>query len=140
MSNNANEELNNIDNWLVTNKLSLNIDKSKCMHFKTLNTPTPNLTLKISNTPIQKISFFKLLVVILDEHLLWKDHILERIRPRCLQLFFLIFELSRFQLASLSLSLSLVHSLSRSFSLFLLCSLLLFTRNEIVQLDECFTR
>ena len=66
---NANEELNNIDNWLATNKLSLNIDKTKCMHFKTLNTPTPNLTLKIRNTPIQKISSFKLLGVILDEHL-----------------------------------------------------------------------
>ena len=73
---NANEELNNIDNWLVTNKLSLNIDKTKCMHFKTLNTPTPNLTLKIRNTPIQKISSFKLLGVILDEHLSWKDYIL----------------------------------------------------------------
>ena len=48
----ANEELNNIENWLVTNKLPLNINKTKCMHFKTLNTPTPNLTLKIKNTPI----------------------------------------------------------------------------------------
>ena len=38
-----------------------------------------------------------------------------RIRPRCLKLFFLIFEFSRFPLASLSL----VHSLSRSISLFL---------------------
>ena len=74
--NNANEELNNIDKWLVTNKLSLNIDKTKCMNFKTLNTPTHNLTLKIRNTPIQKISSFKLLGVILDEHLSWKDHIL----------------------------------------------------------------
>ena len=73
---NANEELNNIDNWLVTNKLSLNIDKKKFMHFKTLNTPTPNLTLKIRNSLIQKISSFKLLGVILDEHLSWKDHIL----------------------------------------------------------------
>ena len=46
------------------------------MHFKTLNTPTHNLTLKIRNTPIQKISSFKLLGVILDEYLSWKDHIL----------------------------------------------------------------
>ena len=66
---NANEELNNIDNWLVTNKLFLNIDKTKCLHFEILNTPTPSLTLKIRNTPIQKISSFKLLGVILDEHL-----------------------------------------------------------------------
>ena len=73
---NANEELNNIDNWLVANKLSLNTDKTKCMHFKTINTPTPNFTLKIRNTPIQKISSFKLLGVILDEHLSWKDHII----------------------------------------------------------------
>ena len=66
---NANEELNKIENCLATNKLSLNIDKAKCKHFKTLNTPTPNLTLKIRNTSIQKISSFKLLGVILDEHL-----------------------------------------------------------------------
>ena len=58
---NANEEFNSIDNWLVANKLSLNIDKTKCIHFKTLNTPTPNLTLKIRNTPIQEILSFKLL-------------------------------------------------------------------------------
>ena len=43
---NANEELNNIDNWLVTNKLSLNIDKTKCMHFKTPNTPIPQLNIE----------------------------------------------------------------------------------------------
>ena len=74
----ANEELRNIDNWLLANKLSLNIDKTKCMLFKTLNTKsqTSNLSLQIRNTPIQKISSFKLLGVILDEHLSWKDHIL----------------------------------------------------------------
>ena len=31
---NANEELNNIDNWLVTNKLSLNIDKKSACTLK----------------------------------------------------------------------------------------------------------
>ena len=74
----ANEELKNVNNWLLANKLSLNIDKTKFMHFKTQNTkpPTPNFTINIRNTTIEKVTSFKLLGVILDEHLSWKDHIL----------------------------------------------------------------
>ena len=33
----GNEELNNIDNWLIANKLSVNVEKTKCILFKTLD-------------------------------------------------------------------------------------------------------
>ena len=37
----GNDELGNIDNWLVANKLSLNANKTKCVYFYTANSKTP---------------------------------------------------------------------------------------------------
>ena len=71
----GNEEFNNINNWLIANKLFLNVEKIKCILFKTLNSKTPtSLSLMIRNTSIEKVSSFKLLGIILDEHLSWKNH------------------------------------------------------------------
>ena len=73
----GNEELNNIDNWLIANKLSLNVEKTKCILFKTLNSKTStSLSLMIRNILIEKVSSFKLLGTILDEHLSGKNHVI----------------------------------------------------------------
>ena len=73
----GNEELNNIDNWLIANKLSLNVEKTKCILFKALNLKSSaSLSLMIRNTSIEKVSSFKLLGTILDEHLSWKNHVI----------------------------------------------------------------
>ena len=65
-----NEELNNIDNLLIANKLSLNVEKTKRILFKTLNSKiSTSLTLMIKNTLIEKVFSFKLLGTILNEHL-----------------------------------------------------------------------
>ena len=72
----GNEELNNIDNRLIANKLSLNVEKTKFILFKTLNSKTSTfLSLMIRNTLIEKVSSFKLLGTILDEHLSWNNHV-----------------------------------------------------------------
>ena len=53
----GNDELCNIDNWLVANKLFLNANKTKCVYFKTANPKTPpsDLNLVIRNIPIERV-------------------------------------------------------------------------------------
>ena len=71
-------ELLNIDNWLIANKLFLNSDKTKYILFRTPNSKTPpiNLFLTFKGCNIEKVSSIKLLGVIVNEHLSWKEHIM----------------------------------------------------------------
>ena len=69
-----NTELNNVNNWLNCNKLSLNIDKSCYLKFSLLP-PSSNITLKMANKPLLKKRVTKYLGVLIDDKLLWKDHI-----------------------------------------------------------------
>ena len=71
-------ELLNIDNWLIANKLFLNSDKTKYILFRTPNSKTPpiNLFLTFRGCNIEKVSSIKLLGVIVNEHLSWKEHIM----------------------------------------------------------------
>ena len=77
-SNNINNELLLVYDWLKANKLSLNISKTKYMMFryrqnraKTL----PKLDLYIDGNEIQKKNTFDFLGVTLNETLTWNDHI-----------------------------------------------------------------
>ena len=74
----GNDELCNIDNWLVANKLSLNANKTKCVHFKTANSKTPpsDLNLVIRNVIIERVSSVRVLGTIIHENLSWKEHML----------------------------------------------------------------
>ena len=47
----ANAELNNIDKWLISNKLALNIDKTNYILFSTKN-KNRNASLKIRNVEV----------------------------------------------------------------------------------------
>ena len=73
-----NDELCNIGNWLVANKLSLNANKTKCVYFKTANSKTPpsDLNLVIRNIPIERVSSVRVLGTIIHENLSWKEHML----------------------------------------------------------------
>ena len=76
-----NKELFKINEWLVINKLSLNIAKSKCMvfhmHRKHIEAPAPKITIII-----EKVNEFNFLGLTLDTHLNWKKHS-EHISNRC---------------------------------------------------------
>ena len=74
----GNDELCNIDNWLVANQLSLNANKTKCVHFKTANSKIPpsDLNLVISNITIERVSSVRVLGTIIHENLSWKKHML----------------------------------------------------------------
>ena len=69
-----NQELQNISTWLKTNRLSLNIQKTKFMVFHPKNKVIPNLKLTIDNISIERVKTFTLLGITIDERLSWKSH------------------------------------------------------------------
>ena len=68
-------ELTKSTNWLQHNKLSLNIEKTKCLHFHKPQRKLTSLRLNINNTIIEKVDSFNYLGIILNEYLTWKNHI-----------------------------------------------------------------
>ena len=75
----ANMELKKFSEWFQTNKLSLSEAKTRFTLFYKLqhgdNLPLQLPVLKINNYEIKRSSSIKLLGVMMDEHLNWKDHI-----------------------------------------------------------------
>ena len=60
----------NIDAWLIANKLSVNIKKTKYILFQNVSSHCPeNLTVRSRNVPIQKVSLIKFLGLRLQENL-----------------------------------------------------------------------
>ena len=75
----VNKELQKLGDWFTSNKLSLNINKTKCTFFHK-NSVKGSIPLKlpdlhISNKTIERTSSIKFLGVMLDEHITWNEHI-----------------------------------------------------------------
>ena len=72
----GNEELKNIDNWLIANKLSLNVKKTKYILFssRTTKTLSKESVLTIGKNQIEGVTSVRLLGVIFNERLTWEDH------------------------------------------------------------------
>ena len=76
-----NEDLSRLDAWLICNKLSLNVAKTKSMLVstkakgKTLNKSNQNLQVNINGTELEVVSKIKLLGVLLDNSLDWKEQV-----------------------------------------------------------------
>ena len=68
-----------INEWFSANKLSLNVGKTKFSLFhksvKKYSIPSHLPTLKINNHDIERVNTMKFLGVLLDDNLLWKEHI-----------------------------------------------------------------
>ena len=71
----VNEELNKVNYWLVTNKLSLNFNKTKYMQFHKAPKHVPHLHLQINNNEISRVDTFNFLCVQINENLKWNTHI-----------------------------------------------------------------
>ena len=75
----VNQELKNINQWFISNKLSLNIEIAKYSFFhkpsQKENIPLLLPKLIINNYEIQRTESIKFLGVLLDENLSWKEHI-----------------------------------------------------------------
>ena len=72
-----NNQLAKIFDWLVVNKLSLNVKKTKFVVFHAINKDIEELVpdLQINNIAIERVENFNFLGLILNEHMLWKHHI-----------------------------------------------------------------
>ncbi len=68
-----NNELDKVNTWLKVNKLTLNVEKTKCMQFHKRKDVT-NINLSINNTSIEQVKHFTFLGITLDENLTWKHH------------------------------------------------------------------
>ena len=71
-----NKELSQISNWLNASKLSLNLSKSYFMIFQPKKTKyEQEVTIKINNQSLSKVSSTKFLGYVIDEDMCWKQHI-----------------------------------------------------------------
>ena len=91
----ANQELDQISDWFLANKLSLNVEKTKYMSLYKL-TDQENIHLKLPPLQLngnitERENSLKFLVVILDECLIWKKNIysLLKLRSQKTLLFFI---------------------------------------------------
>jgi hypothetical protein len=85
--NKINGDLVNVDNWLSKNKLSLNVDKT---NFMPIGTPQQlarlsdhEFNINIKGTRLQRVNHCKHLGVIVDENLLWSNHV-DHVRKKVL--------------------------------------------------------
>ena len=73
-----NQDLSNINRWLIANKSTLNMTKTKFMLIgirQKLNNVSVIPGLEINGTQLIRVSFTKSLGVIIDDNLTWSNHI-----------------------------------------------------------------
>ena len=71
-------ELSQVKMWLEVNKLTLNIDKTNFIIFKSPQRSLPEtVSIKIGKFPIKRTCYIKFLGALLDENLPWKYHLTE---------------------------------------------------------------
>ena len=74
-SNEINDGLNKVSEWLDLNKLSLNINKTKFMLFHPQNKVVQPPNIKIKSKNIELVDEFDFLGIVLDSQLRWNAHI-----------------------------------------------------------------
>ena len=75
LNNLVNEEIPKFSQWLMANKLTLNVDKTKFMIFKSRQKRASVKFRVILNNVIEQVKEIVFLGVVLDEHLTWKPHV-----------------------------------------------------------------
>ena len=73
---NAQQNLQNIDQRMIANKLSITASKTKCMLFRSTKSKTPpsGQSISLRKLDIKQVSSLKFLAVHNDEHLTWSVH------------------------------------------------------------------
>ena len=81
----GNKELQLVDQWLIANRLSVNVSKTKYVLFKTAqsNLTTKKQTLTSRQNKIEQVECIKFLGVYKQEHLSWSRHINHLISKLC---------------------------------------------------------
>ena len=75
LENEVNLELHKVFIWLASNKLTLNIGKSKFMFFSNKKKNIRELNIKINEKKLDKCDSYKYLGVIFDKNLSWQPHV-----------------------------------------------------------------
>ena len=70
-----NEELQHVNSWLISNKLSLNVNKTKYMLYFKAPKVVNHLKIKINNNEISRVNTFNFLGLNLSSNLTWHTHI-----------------------------------------------------------------
>ena len=78
-----NTELSKVNNWLVSNKLSLNINKTKNMLFHKAPKHVPHLHLHINNNEISHVKTCTFFGLQMNDNLKWNTHI-DHVLKKCL--------------------------------------------------------
>ena len=71
----SNSELKHVSTWLWMNKMSLNVDKSCLIVFKTVTKSDLEVNISINDKHPSHVSQVKLFGTISDDELTWKPHI-----------------------------------------------------------------
>lgn len=72
-----NLDISRYQNWLYSNKLKINIEKTKYMVFKQKNKIVDNLDISLNGISIERVSWTKYLGLVVDDKLDWNNHISE---------------------------------------------------------------
>ena len=77
LESNLNYDLKFISEWLKSNRLSLNVDKTKLLIFHSKNNKMQfnDISIKIQNVKIMPSNYVKYLGVLIDENLSWDQHV-----------------------------------------------------------------
>ena len=70
-----NREISKVNTWLLSNKLLLNVAKSKFMIFFKHPRTIPKLSISINGNPVEQVTNFNFLGITLDQNITWNDHI-----------------------------------------------------------------
>ena len=74
----VNKEVKKVKKWLDVNTLSLNIDKTNFIVFKSHQHFSPEtIGIKTGNHPVKQTCYVKFLGFLLDENISWKYHIVK---------------------------------------------------------------
>ncbi|KAK3890459.1 hypothetical protein Pcinc_005588 [Petrolisthes cinctipes] len=69
------QQLDNLQAWTEANNVSINHNKTVVMHLHTSNTPVPPPTVTLAGHPLQVVETTKILGIMLDSKMDWKNHI-----------------------------------------------------------------
>ena len=69
------KKISKVNTWLLSNKLLLNVAKSKFMIFFKHLRKIPKLKITIYGNPVEQVTNFKFLYITIDQNLTWNDHI-----------------------------------------------------------------
>ena len=75
LESNMNSELNNVHEWMIANKLTLNYTKTKVMLFSKKRKGQKIIEISINQNKIEKVKSFKYLGAVMDSKVNWRNHI-----------------------------------------------------------------